>query len=264
MAQIQRFAGFLTLSLLALAGLFSQPAAADAIGPNDFSIGKADAPIQIIEYASLTCPHCAAFDVQTFPSLKSAYIDTGKVRLAYRDFPLDDFAVKASILARCGGPDRYFGFIDVLFRQQNVWATGPDPLAALAQIGLLGGVSADEFKACMNDKAIENAVLASRLQAVNEYKVDSTPTFIINGKVYGGARSFDEMKSLLDGLLSGTAVAATTSSAPSSPAAPGSPATSPAVAATMGNNIWLVGSLVIILAAVLLFFFLRRGRGSAR
>ena len=115
----------------------------------DRVLGKADAPITIIEYASLTCPHCADFDKEVLPELKTKYIETGKAKLVYRDFPLDQWAMRAAMLARCAPADKYFSFIDVLFQNQITWATAKDPMAALEKIGKLGGVSSEQFNACM-------------------------------------------------------------------------------------------------------------------
>ena len=112
----------------------------------DMVVGSDDAPVTIIEYASMTCPHCADFHLNTYGKLKEAYIDTGKVRLVFREFPLDGLALQASMLARCAGPKRFFAFIDVLFTQQAGWARASDPMSALARIGRLGGVGAKKFE----------------------------------------------------------------------------------------------------------------------
>src|SRR6185312_15839778 len=103
--------------------------------PQDHVLGKADAPITITEYASLTCPHCAEFDRDTLPKIKKNWIDTGKAKLVYRDFPLDQLALRAAMLARCAPPDRYFAFINTLFQSQDTWARSSDPEQALERIG---------------------------------------------------------------------------------------------------------------------------------
>src|SRR5271170_2235265 len=160
------------LSLVVLAGLglgglgLAGARADDAV---DHVLGKADAPITIIEYASLTCPHCAEFNKEIIPELKAKYVETGKARLIYRDFPLDQWALRASVLARCAPSDKYFGFIDVLFQNQETWATAKDPMAALEKIGKLGGVSSERFNACMQDRALQDAVLAQSLQGQKEF-----------------------------------------------------------------------------------------------
>jgi protein-disulfide isomerase len=169
--------------LLAAAG--ASRAAEPSLAPTDMILGKADAPITIIEYASLTCPHCAEFDVETFPKVKSDWIDTGKAKYAFRDFPLNDGAVTAAEVAHCAAPAQFFAFIDVLFRNQEHWIAADgihaDP-EALGRIARLGGVSPDKLKSCTSDQALNARILGDRLTAQNEYGVDSTPTFFINGK----------------------------------------------------------------------------------
>ena len=165
------------------------------------AIGDPNAPVTIIEYASLTCPHCAHFQKDVLPQLKERYIATGKVRLIYRDFPLDQRALAASILAHCAGPERYFGFLDVLFKTQEGWARADDYLAALKQIGKLGGLTDAQMAACFADQDLTNRILQSRLDAQSQHDVNSTPTFIIGGKAYAGARDIEEFASLIDPLL---------------------------------------------------------------
>jgi protein-disulfide isomerase len=167
----------------------------------EFALGNPNAPVTIIEYASLTCPHCAHFQKEVLPKLKERYIAPGKVRLVYRDFPLDQRALAASVLAHCAGPDRYFGFLDVLFQTQESWAAADDYVAALKRIGKLGGMTEDQMDACFADEKLTNQILQSRLDAQSKYDVSSTPTFIIGGKAYAGARDIDEFASLIDPLL---------------------------------------------------------------
>ncbi|MCH9050854.1 MAG: DsbA family protein [Proteobacteria bacterium] len=175
--------------------------AAVEIGTDEFIIGDANAPVTIVEYASLTCPHCANFHVNILPELKKSYIDTGKARLVYRDFPLDRLALSGSMMARCAGRERYFGFIDTMYRMQESWRASKDQLKALARIGLLGGMSQEDFDACMKDKAMEDRVMAMRLDGQNEFAIDSTPSFIINGKKYSGVVDFARFEKILEPLL---------------------------------------------------------------
>lgn len=172
------------------------------IGPEDFTLGSADAPVTIVEYASLTCPHCAHFNTTVLPEIKKAYIDTGKVRLVYRDFPLDRFALMASMLARCSGRDRYFGFVELLFKDQRRWATASDPRHALSQLARLGGMPQAKFDACLKDDTLQKAVLQQRLTASRELKISSTPTLIINGNKYGGGLTFEQVKAIIEPMLS--------------------------------------------------------------
>jgi protein-disulfide isomerase len=194
-------------SLVAVLGLWTlvwlplvlgQSSAAE---PQEEALGDPNAPVTIIEYASLTCPHCAHFQKDVLPKLKERYIATGKVRLVYRDFPLDQRALAAAILAHCAGPERYFGFVDVLFQTQESWAGADDYLAALKRIGKLGGLTEKQMDACFADQDLTNRILQSRLDAQSQHDVSSTPTFIIDGKAYAGARSIDEFASLIDPLL---------------------------------------------------------------
>jgi len=161
--------------------------AAETPGPTvtseDHVLGKPDAPITIIEYASLTCPHCAEFDKDTLPKLKEAWIDTGKAKLVFRGFPLNGLDVRAQALARCAPPDKYFAFIDTLYQNQRSWAlSDPDKaMSSLENIGRLGGISPEQFKSCANDPKLLESIQAQGFAAGQDYQVDSTPTFFING-----------------------------------------------------------------------------------
>jgi protein-disulfide isomerase len=174
---------WLAVAALCVAGLTAFGAHADtvALAPDDHVLGKPDAPITIIEYASLTCPHCAEFDRDTLPKIKQNWIDTGKAKLVFRDFPLDGLALRAAMVARCAPADRYFGYIDVLFHSQNNWARANDPMEALSRIARLGGMSDQQFQACMSNGDLQKAVAASRQAAEKDYGVESTPTFFVNG-----------------------------------------------------------------------------------
>lgn len=166
----------------------------------DMVLGKAEAPVTIVEYASLTCPHCAHFHETVLPTLKAEYIDTGKVKLIFRDFPLDQLAFAGAVLARCGGPEKYYTFLNVLFAQQRQWAGSQDPKAALAQIGRLGGISSEQFEKCLQDKAMGDYILNSRLEGNQKHGVNSTPSFVIDGKTQAGVPSIDDLRKQLDAL----------------------------------------------------------------
>jgi protein-disulfide isomerase len=171
------------------------------IQPDDRILGNADAPVTVIEYASLTCPHCAAFATETLPQVKSTYIDQGLVRLVFRDFPLDRVALKAALLARCVPDERYFAMLDVLFRSQNDWAGSTDPLTALSQIGRTAGLDQASVDACLNNEAETNKIVAGIQTAQDEFKISSTPTLIINGVTHAGALTFEQMEEILRDLL---------------------------------------------------------------
>lgn len=185
---------FSVVILFALGGV-AKAAEAPTFAPDDVVLGNAEAPITIFEYASLTCPHCAEFDKETLPKVKSEWIDPGKAKLVFRDYPLDQFALKAAMVARCAPPDKFFDFIDVLFQNQANWAGAGSPDAitqALSRIARLGGIGEDKFNSCINDKALNDRILNERLVAQQQYGVESTPTFFINGKQVVGALPYDE------------------------------------------------------------------------
>jgi protein-disulfide isomerase len=191
-----------TLCLLApVLGGAAQGAEAPSQTPKDRVLGKADAPITIIEYASLTCPHCAAFERETLPKIKENWIDTGKAKLIYRDFPLDGWALRAAMVARCAPPERYFGFIEALFDNQNTWARANNPEQALGRIAKLGGISEDKFQSCIKDEKLADAVSASRVVAEHEYGVESTPTFFVNGTKLVGEQSYADFEKALNAAL---------------------------------------------------------------
>jgi protein-disulfide isomerase len=186
-------------ALAALAMLGTMIAAAPARAadvpvqtPDDRVIGKADAPITIFEFFSLTCPHCAEFEDTTYPKLKAEWIDTGKAKMVYRDYPLDQNALKAAMVARCAPPDRYAAFVQVLFNQQTVWGVQRDPTDALKKIAALGGIGADQFDKCIADDALSKSIVAAEYEAQQKYGVDSTPTFFINGKKVVGALPYED------------------------------------------------------------------------
>ena len=166
--------------------------------PDDRILGKADAPITIFEYASFTCPHCADFDQNVLPKVKAEWIDSGKARLIFRDFPLDQAAVRAAMLARCAPPDQFYAFVDVLFRSQANWAVGGKVDDALSKIAKVSGMSDEQFAACMKDEAVQKRVLDGRLQAEQQYKVESTPTFFVNGVRVVGALPYPEFEKALN------------------------------------------------------------------
>jgi protein-disulfide isomerase len=188
--------GLWTLVWLPLA--LSQDAAAE---PQEQILGDPNAPVTIIEYASLTCPHCAQFHNEVLPDLKERYIAPGKVRLIYRDFPLDQVALAAAALAHCAGPDRYFSMLDVMFETQSSWARANDPITALKRLGKLGGLSEEKMQACLTDEALTDGILQTRLEGQNQYDIGSTPTFVIDGKTYSGSRDVEGFSELLDPLL---------------------------------------------------------------
>jgi protein-disulfide isomerase len=171
-----------------------------AIQPGDRILGKADAPITIIEYASLTCPHCAHFTVDVLPKLKEKWIDAGKAKLVLRDFPLDEPALRAAMVARCAPPDKFYPLVDTFFAQQENWVTSRDYRAALEKLAKLAGIGDKQFKTCIEDKKLEDQVVQSRLTAAQQLGVNSTPSFFINGKKFEGAPTFEAFDQQLSGM----------------------------------------------------------------
>jgi protein-disulfide isomerase len=167
----------------------------------DRVLGRPDAPITIIEYASLTCPHCASFHRNTLPKLKSEYIDKGLARLVYRDFPLDKFALRAAAIARCAPPDQYFGLIELFFENQKQWAGEADPAAALDRLAAVAGMDQATIEACLADQAKTDAIVSRAQDAQAKYQIESTPSFIINGRKVTGARSFESFQEFLKDML---------------------------------------------------------------
>lgn len=171
-------------------------------GPlGDRSLGKEDAPITIVEYASFTCPHCASFHVNTLPALKEKYIETGKVRFIFRDFPFDTMATAMSMLTRCAPAERYYPLVELYFRRQEALISAANPLDELLASARLAGFSQESFEACLKNQSIYDAVNAMKKHGAEKLGVNSTPTFFINGKRMSGARSIEEMDQLLQPLL---------------------------------------------------------------
>ena len=185
---------------------FAQSAIAAAVAKPvslpDIAIGAENAPVTITEYSSMSCPHCAAFGQNVFPMLRSKYIDTGKVRFVFREFPLDIKAAAASILARCIGkddPEKYLGAVEMLFKlQDQLMARTKD---TLIYVGKQHGMSEDDVKTCEEDQAQFDRLNADQQYAVQEVKIAATPTFFVNGMRFQGSMSFEELEERIKPLL---------------------------------------------------------------
>ena len=187
-------AGFSPLRLIADAMAQSVSDVAKPVSLPDMALGPANATVTITEYASMTCPHCSAFNETVFPKIKSEYIDTGKVRYVFREFPLDIKAAAGSMLARCIAKDdsgKYFAVIDMLFKQQNDWVL-KNTTETLTRIGKQAGLSQQAVEDCLKDQALLDKIAADQKYANDVLKVDSTPTFFINGEKIKGETSFEE------------------------------------------------------------------------
>ncbi len=173
--------------------------AAELMAPNalpDIWQGKADAPVTIVEYASMTCSHCAAFHNGVFKELKAKYVDTGKARFTVREFPFDPLATAGFMLARCQGPEKRDALIDLLFAQQGAWVNDK-PLEGLTTLTRQAGMSESAFKACLDDKALYENIGQIRDRGQQKFGVNSTPTFFVNGVVVQGNQSLAEFEKLM-------------------------------------------------------------------
>ena len=196
-------AGFSPLRVIAEAMAQSASDVAKPVSLPDMALGPANAPVTITEYASMTCPHCAAFNENVFPKIKSEYIDSGKVRYVFREFPLDIKAAAGSMLARCIAKDdagKYFAVIDMLFKQQNDWVT-KNTTETLTRIGKQAGLSQQAVEDCLKDQALLDKIAADQKFANEVLKVNSTPTFFINGEMIRGETSFEEFDKRIKSLL---------------------------------------------------------------
>jgi protein-disulfide isomerase len=200
-----------TSALAILAALNLRPASAQSSAPStaelmetgvlpDQILGKEDAPVTVIEYASMTCGHCAMFHTNTYPEFKKRYVDTGKAKYILREFPLDPLAAGAFMLARCAGKDRYFPLVETLFQQQRNWVV-QKPIEPLFAIAKQAGFTQQSFDACLQDQKMLDAIEWVRARGADKFKVDSTPTFFINGKIFKGALSIEDMAKAIDPLL---------------------------------------------------------------
>jgi protein-disulfide isomerase len=197
------FAGLSPLRLISEAMAQSAADVAKPVSLPDMALGPKDAAVTITEYASMTCPHCATFNEQVFPKIKTEYIDTGKVRYIFREFPLDIKAAAGSMLSRCIAKDdapKYFAVTDMLFRQQSDWVM-KNTTETLTRIGKQAGLTQAQVEACLKDQALLDKIAADQKYASDVLKVDSTPTFFINGEKIKGETSFEEFAKKINPLL---------------------------------------------------------------
>ncbi len=200
-------AATVTLPLPALAQAPSPAGSVDmgrllAEGPLEEQVkGAADAPITVVEYASMTCGHCANFHTDTWPTIKRDYVDTGKVRFIIREFPFDPRARAAFMLARCAPGGKYFEMVDVLFKQQGSWARVPDARPPLQNLAKLAGFTQESFEACLTNQKLLDDINAVQERGAAEFGVTATPTFFINGKKYSGALTVEQMSAIFETLL---------------------------------------------------------------
>ena len=199
--RIQTFGAVFLVWILALAMTPTQAQAQMVsleVAKGEMSIGSADAPVTLHEYASLTCGHCANFHKDTLPEIKKQYVDTGKVRVVFHDFPLDGLAMGAVMIARCAGPDRFADLTDMLFQTQANWRDSGNPLASLIALVRFYGLNGDEVNACLENQDLLKFVQSERDNASALYDIKSTPSFVLDGKLISGAQPFDAFKAALD------------------------------------------------------------------
>lgn len=192
-----RAVSILAVVLMSLAVATACDESAEKMLLDDRVLGDPNAPITIIEYASLTCSHCATFHRDTMPRLKREWLDTGRAKLVYRDFALDKNAATAAVIARCAREDDYFRLLGVFFSRQTSWSRMEDPVPVLAQIAGSRGLSRAEIDACLDDGDLVDGVLQMRLVGQDQHGVNSTPTFIVGERVISGALSFEDFDAML-------------------------------------------------------------------
>jgi protein-disulfide isomerase len=174
---------------------------AEPVSLPEIALGPADAAVTMTEYASITCPHCAAFNENVFPKIKAAYIDTGKIRYVFHEFPLDPLAAASSVLSRCiakGDSEKYFAVTDMLFKQD--WSKVTKPRETLNLVGKQAGLDERQVETCLKDDTLFNGIVASRINAA-KLGVNATPTFLINGEKIVGMTPFEEFDRRFKALL---------------------------------------------------------------
>jgi protein-disulfide isomerase len=195
---------FLTLAVGGLLAACNQAGAAGAAGSDEMALGDPKAKVTVIEYASVTCPHCARFNDEVFPAFKAKYIDTGKVRYVFREFltPPQQVAAAGFLLARCAGKDKYFNVVDAIMRSQNEMFTGGDPRGVLLRIGRSAGLTDEKSLACIADEKALQALNDRFEKAINKDKIDGTPSFVINGKkLESGEKTLAQLDAEIQPLL---------------------------------------------------------------
>ena len=165
------------------------------------SFGNENAKVKIVEFASLTCGHCAKFHNEVMPILKEKYIEKGLIHFTYKDFPLDKFALKASMIARCAGNEKFFKFLDVFYKKQKDWTRTKDPFKSLLKIAKFGGLKDEELKVCIGNKSIEDGILKQRLNSSKKYDIKATPTLYLNGEKYNGDLTIEALESKIKSML---------------------------------------------------------------
>ncbi len=189
------------LALLFAVFALAPEAGAQAARPGDVVIGSADAPVTVIEYYSLTCLLCAQFHTDTMPGIFTKYIKTGKVRFIYRDFPLDDVALGAAMVTQCLDDRMHYGFVQMLYKQQESWTSSNDPVGAVARLARVAGLSEERAAACLGDARLRDTIVAGQNAASQDFQVAVAPSLIIDGELIAGVLSLSDFEDLIEPLL---------------------------------------------------------------
>jgi protein-disulfide isomerase len=187
LAHTRRHSLALGLAALCLPGTLHAQGAVEVV---EMSMGAADALVTMVEYWMFTCPHCAAFHRDVFPQIKANFVDTGKVRVVFREVYFNRPSLWAAMIARCAPEDRYFGIVDLLFERQAAWSAASDDKAMVAELYAIGrqaGLTDEDMNACLSDRAFAEALVADFQKNASADAIDSTPSFVINGEAFGNA-----------------------------------------------------------------------------
>jgi protein-disulfide isomerase len=168
------------------------------VNPTPKVLGDPNAPVTIVEFASTSCPHCAKFHAERLPWLKETFIETGRAKLEFRDFPLNAPALWGAMLAHCAGEKRYFAYLDLIFKRQPSWAFTEDPQAGLKDVAKQAGMSGSDFDACMANESLQNAIIEARKDGIDNHDVQSTPTFLIDGEYLSGTLTEEELAARIE------------------------------------------------------------------
>ena len=171
----------------------TEEAAATGIDASPKALGDANAPVTIIEYASTSCPACANFHANVLPWLRETFIDSGRVRLEYRDFPTNAPALWGAMLAHCAGPERYFAFLELIYSRQSQWAFGYSTPDGLKKVAKQAGMGSEAFDACMADEGLQRVIVKTRADGIEQFAIEATPSFVIDGEVIRGVPAQDDL-----------------------------------------------------------------------
>lgn len=192
-------ARFIALTFILFAA--AMPARAESLEYSERFIGDVNAPVTMIEYASFTCPHCANFHKDILPQIKKDFVDTGKVKFVFRDFPFERVGATAAMLSRCVDEKRYYGFSSLLMKQQDQWAHSDNPMGGLFKLAKLAGLSQAKIDACLTNEKMLDRIIMVRKEAMDKHGFNSTPSFLVNGEKMVGSSAYETFKSVIESKL---------------------------------------------------------------